>query len=256
MFQRSAFAAVLTTSVLATSRARADVPPPVGPPPAQGQSPGTGGLPPIPPPSGPVTPGQPPTTVPGSDQLPPIPPPDNRPSNPQNPNPNVNNYPVYGWYGDMYQDIYYTSYYFQQVEYWAYNEYYRTGYKEVYDLYIYAGYLRTAMTEYYWSFYDEYHQPKQYGWGYGSRGDFNYGYEYWIRPLYFQFLNYGYKYYHKYSKYKNFDYKNYHNYMYYAGRYYHDYTRCNFGLDGNDTGAKDDTEAFSLEQAAGFDVTQ
>src|SRR5262249_52792142 len=122
--------------------------------------------------------------------------------------------------------------------------------------YIYAGYMRTAMTAYYWSYYDQYQKPKHYNWGYPSRGGFNYGYEYWIRPLYYQYVKYAYNYYHKYSKYHNFDYNGYHDNMYYAAHYYHYFTRCNYGKNGNDTVAKDDTEALANEQAAGVDVTQ
>jgi hypothetical protein len=249
---------MLLTSMLASSWARADVPPPVGTPPGTGGSPGTGGmpgLPPIPPP-GTIQPGQPPATTPGSQNLPPIPPPDNRPSNPEYPDPSVNNYPPDPWYGDMYNDIYYTNYYFWLVEYWAYNEYYNTGYPEAYDVYIFAGYIRTAMTEYYWSLYDQYGHPRSFSWGRVTRGDFNYGFEWWIKPLYYQFLQYAYNYYYKYSNYSGFDYAGYHDHVYKAGRQYHDFCRCNFAKDGSDPKGKDDTQAFPLEKAAGFDVTQ
>jgi hypothetical protein len=261
-------------ALLASSVSSAQVAPPPGAPPGQGQSPGTGGLPPIPPP-GSVTPGQPPQTPPGIGNLPPLPGPGDRPSDEGYPDGTVNNTPSDDWYQDMYNQIYYTNYYYSQVEYYAYNEYANTGDYDAYNVYAYASYLRYSMQEYYWASYDQYGKPKHFPWGhygdgddYASRGDFDYGYYYYIRPLYLKFYEYAYKYYSKHHNWSYYDYyvdyydshnvkhHDKHNYMYESSRYYHKLTRCKGGHKGNDPQAKDDTVAYSTEQNAGIAVSE
>jgi hypothetical protein len=264
---RTLAVSAIFSALLASSVASAQVPTPLGPPPGQGQSPGTGGLPQIPPPPGSVTPGQPPSVPPGIGNLPSIPPPGNRPSDPHHPDPHVNNYPSDSWYQDMYNRIYYSNYFYAQVEYVSYNEYYQTGDYDAYNIYVISSYLRYLMQEYYWNAYDQYGHAKYYSWGRATRGDFYYGYYFWIKVLHNYLYEYAYKYYSKHYNWSGYDYyvdyvdqykvKHHekHNYFYEAARSYHELALCNDGFDGVDPQALDDTAAYSNEQAAGFNIT-
>jgi hypothetical protein len=250
--RRTSFALLAAAALLAPVVARADVPPPVVDPPANG-----GGNGAQPPPAPTPAPGNttPPQDPPGSGGLPPIPAPTGLGSNPEHPDPSVGNTPGAPWYDDMYQQIYYTSYYFSQIEEWAYGEYQRYGYDEIWNVYIYAAYLRVYMTEYYWNSYDQYEHPRSYPWGYATRGDFNYGYEYWVRPVYFKLIEAAGDYYDRYSESRGFDYGSYSGYVKPAFVQYHRFTKCNFGKNGKDPQAKDDDVAFASERRAGITVT-
>lgn len=242
---------VLAAAVLAGSSARADVPAPVGDPPPDGG--GTTVTPPPPPaePPPPTAPG-PPAVPPGVDRLPPIPPPADRGSNPAHPDPNVGNHPPRGWYDDMHRQIYDTNDQFSRIERWAYHEYASTGYEESWNIYVCAAYLRVYTAQYYWNAYEERGYPRSFSWGYPSRGDFNYGYHFYIRPVYLELLNALGGYYGHHAGSPGFDYPTYGRIVKPAIVQYHRFTRCNFGKNGKDALAKDDDRALALARTAGI----
>jgi hypothetical protein len=196
-----------------------------------------------------VPPGQPPTTPPGSGNLPPIPPPAGYPSGDGNPYPGgYTNTPAPAWYNDMWTQIYYSNYYFSQLEYWAYNEYASNHYYEVYIVYIYAAYLRTLMDQYYWNYYDQ-QGPKYFPWGWATRGDFNYGFYFWVLPVYHELLVYAYNYHSKYHPYPS---SPYYTHLRNAANQYHKFANCEGGADGADVYAQPDQDAYNLEHALGL----
>jgi hypothetical protein len=250
--RRTSFAMLAAAALLSPVLARADVPPPVVDPPANG---GGGGVQPPPAPTPDPGSTNPPQDPSGGNSLPPIPPPSGLGSNPEHPDPSVGNTPPAPWYNDMYEQIYYSSYYFSQIEEWAWGEYQRYGYDEIWNVYIYAAYLRVYMTEYYWNAYDQYEQPRTYSFGHATRGDFNYGYEYWVRPVYFKLVEATGDYYGHYSGSPGFDDGQYQGYVKPAFVQYHRFTKCNFGKNGKDPLAKDDDKAFAFERSAGITVS-
>jgi hypothetical protein len=263
MIRRTAVSALVTSALLVAISASAEVPSPVGAPPPAGESPATGDLPPIPPPPS-DTPAEPPATPTDADELPPIPAPEGRPSNPQHPDPNVGNRPPASWYTDMYHEVYDSSYYYSKMERWAYHEYTRTHSQDAYNLYVYAAYLRYYTTQYFWTFYEygsdhKTIQPKYYSrWGYhATRGDYNYAYHYYIRPVYREYVRYASYYYNRHYRDRDYNYDygygKYSDHAYYASKHYHSYVKCNYGKNGTDPQAKDDTEMASWEQSAGIE---
>jgi hypothetical protein len=263
MLRRSMLTALLLSTIFVGNVASADIIAPVGD--GNGApAPGKTSNPPIPPRTEPRPgPKDPPAqTPPGSDKVPAHDSPKGRPSNPRHPDPNVGNRPPPGWYDDMYDQIYNTSYYFSQVEEWAYHEYSRTGYSEVYNVYIYASYMRYTMTAYFWNYFEydssQKIQPRYFPeWGgNATRGDFNYNYYYYVRPIYREFLRYSGEYY------RGRSHENDYNHDYGYGRYteksehsysqYHSFSRCNNGKNGADPLAQDDTEVLAEEIAAGI----
>src|SRR5205085_355567 len=92
-------------------------------------------------------------------------------------------------------------------------------------------------------------------WGYPSRGDFNYGFEWWLRPVYVQFTRYASSYYGQYASHPDFDRAGYTDHMKSAMVRYHKLTRCNFGKNGKDLQSKDDDQAMVVERQAGITLT-
>jgi hypothetical protein len=248
-FRQSTFAAIGAALLFATSSVKADVPPPVGPAPSDGG----GGSVSAPSPSDLGS--SAPSTPPGIGDLPPIPPPSNRASNPEHPDPSVGNYPSDSWYQDMYDQIYDSSDYYSQLEDWAYQQYYQTGYVEIWNVYIYASYLRVYLNQYYWNSYGSSGSPLSFSWGHASRGDFNYGYFFYIRPVYQKLIEASGDYYSNYHTRSDFDARQYSGHMKPAMVQYHRFTRCNFGKNGLDRQAKDDDALLPAERAAGVSLT-
>jgi hypothetical protein len=149
------------------------------------------------------------------------------------------NKPPMDWYKDMYKQLYDMQQHAQHMQ---------KGYYS-HELTYYASYLYYVLDKLYASTYVSYGQPKQYAWGYPTRGDFNHVYYYWIRPLYKKMVYHSAHYYNSLDPYYYPSYKQ-NFYPMYDG--YHSLTRCMFGQNGNDPKAEDDTEWTKLEASAGF----
>ena len=183
------------------------------------------------------------------------------------------NRPGIAWYQDIYGEMYSSYYYFGEIEKWAYNTYYNTyhadsRYRDVYDMYVYASYVRYYFQSYFWTYfgYNESGQitPKYYDFEYGGnryhsyawRGDFNYNYYYYIKPVYHGYLKYAARYHqrHKHdSDYnRNYGYGTYEGHGRNAKRQYQSYVHCLYGSEGGDTMAAEDYTALSLEDDAGL----
>jgi len=278
-------------SVGAVSTAQTALPPipapPNAPPPASFPSDGAnGGTTPVdPPPPPPVPTPQPPANAPGTDQLPPITPGANGKDSATPPasdpdvshDPDAYNRPPVEWYEDMYTQIYYSAAYFKNVEEWAYSTYYYyyshggspDYYKDVYELYEHASYMRHYFEAYFWNYYGydntgknivpryydfnyEGHHYHSYGW----RGDFTYNYKYYMEAQYHNYLKAAGKYYskHHHDNDYNHDY-GYGTYSYHAGNamnYFHGYRHCMRGKKSADAQAEQDPTASALEAAAGM----
>jgi hypothetical protein len=276
-------------SVGAVSFAATPVPPIPAPPgeapPAQFPSDGANGGTPVDPPPPPAVPPQtPPDNAPGTGALPPIAPGAGgmESATPPAGDPNVShdpdqyNRPGVDWYQDMYTQIYYSAQYFKKVEYWAHNTYYyyRTHggnydyYKDIYELYEYASYMRYYFESYFWNYYgyDQNHQyivPRYFDFkyeghnyhSYAWRGDFTYNYKYYIESAYHNYLKAAGKYYAKHHRdndyNRDYGYGRYSDHHGYAKGYYHGYRNCVRGKMSTDNLAEQDPIADSLEAAAG-----
>ena len=278
-------------SVGAVSFAATPVPPipapPGAPPPAQFPSDGAnGGTVNVDPPPPPATPPEtPPVVAPGTDAMPPITaggtgmpsatPPASDPN--VSHDPDTYNRPAIEWYEDMYTQIYYSAQTFRNVESWAYStyHYYRTHggnadyYKDIYELYEYASYLRTYFEEYFWNYYgydanNQYIVPRYFDFeyeghhfhSYAWRGDFTYNYKYYVESAYHNYLKAAGKYYskhhsdHDYGQ--DYGYGHYSDYAGSAKGYFHGYRNCVRGKMSTDGQAEQDPTAASLEAAAGL----
>ncbi|WP_141731848.1 hypothetical protein [Oligoflexus tunisiensis] len=149
------------------------------------------------------------------------------------------NTPSMDWYKDMHQQLYDMQQHAQAIQ----QSYYS------YELTYYAAYLYHVLDKLYHSTYDSYGKPKKYGWGYPTRGDFNYIYYYWIRPLYKKMIHHGGLYYSHTNPYYHQAYKKNFQSFYYG---YHSLTRCMYGKNSNDPQAEDDTAWVNMEAKAGF----
>jgi hypothetical protein len=287
-----AFALSLSAVALAADVPAIPAPPASAPPPAQFPSDGANGgqtvTPPAPPSTPPAAPpsdaNTPPSAPPlGAGNLPPIPPAAGGTDSAMPPTGDTSvshdkdeyNRPKIDWYKDIYNQIYQSYYYFGEVEKWAYHTYYDTyhadywNYKEVYEMYVYASYMRYYFQEYFWTYfeYDNVHGyvvPRYYDFDYEGkhfhsyawRGDFDYNYYYYVRPMYHEYLKHAGKYYSKHHHDNDYN----HDYGYgrysdhggHAKSHYYSYTNCLYGSMGTDTQAPSDDQAPSLEAAAGF----
>jgi hypothetical protein len=213
---------LLVSTLLSTvSLANADVPPPPGAP-GPDESPATG------------------QQAPGS-----LPPPVGHDTAVEHPDPRVGNDLSDEWFSAMHGEIYYAQQYTRDLKNWAYDYHPQ--------IYFYASWLDYLYDQYYYAHYDDRGQPRSYGYGRPTRGDFNYAYYYWIRPVYKQILSYSASYYDTYR------YNSGHGHKFYAYKRslkkvmdrYHSFVRCNYGFNGNDSQAQDDTELLELEAATG-----
>jgi len=112
------------------------------------------------------------------------------------------------WYGDMYEQIYNSYYYFGEIEKWAYANYYGKrhagwsyeGYKDIYELYVYASYVRYYIQSYFWTYYSyDGHavSPKVFDFDYEGRhfhtfawrGYYNYNFYYYVESMYRAYLH-------------------------------------------------------------------
>lgn len=113
----------------------------------------------------------------------------------------------------------------------------------------YATWLMSVTQQYYaLAFLPDAH-PRPYGFGPMTRGDFNYYYYYWVRPIYFSLLHYATDYYAAHLGSPGIG--AYENLIGSVAWNYHALVRCNYGLDGDDAGAREDLSAEDLERTAG-----
>jgi hypothetical protein len=188
----------------------------------------------------------PPVQAPEFDDSGSIPPPSNLPTSVQHEDSSVDNTPPESWYQDMHGAIYYGQQSTRDFKNWSYGK--------SSEIYKYAHKLDQYYDNYYWNAYGHDGRPTRYSWGYASRGDFNYGYYYYIRPIYVKVL-YAAKAYYKshYSNGYSYEYNTYYKPLIQKFVYqYHYLTKCNYGKNGNDPKAADDTEVQGLEAELGL----
>lgn len=92
--------------------------------------------------------------------------------------------------------------------------------------------------------------PISYPYGRMTRGDFNYYFFYWLQPIYYNILYQAADYYRVHSRETNIvEYK---EKLRKVVSSYHGLVKCNYGFNGNDNGALEDSEANAEEAAAGI----
>jgi hypothetical protein len=217
-------ATLAATVLLMASSAFAQVPPPPGNAPGVGESPGT-----------------------GQNEPAPLPSPIGRNTSVRHPDWRVGNSLGDDWYPAMHGDIYFFQEQVKKLMDWS-KDYHHGIYHK-------AHWLNFLIEKYYFSCYDQHGKARWYNYGRCTRGDFNYYYFYWIRPVYYNLLRQSADYYreykHKHSHaHKVREYKGYIKEVVYK---YHRFTKCNYGFNGDDNRAQDDVEAGSFEDDLGVD---
>ncbi len=182
------------------------------------------------------------------------------------------------WYGDIYDSIYNSYYYFGEIEKWAYANYYGkqasgaaySSYKDIYEVYVYASYCRYYLQTYFWTYFS-YNgssvSPQYFKFSYEGksfdtfawRGYFNYNYYYYVDTIYKAYLGKAATYFKNHgSDYNNEVWYNGQSYGTYSSvhsnmkMYFHELQNCEYGFMSTDTAAYQDTEVPGLEAAAGI----
>ncbi|HLT39070.1 MAG TPA: hypothetical protein VK034_22455 [Enhygromyxa sp.] len=151
------------------------------------------------------------------------------------------NKPGDAWYRDMAEQMYNLQESLDDMADWGADH----------DPYVeyYAVWMRSVVQQYYALGYDK-GKPRKYSHGRMTRGDFNYYYYYWVRPIYFTMLHYS-AYYYK-SHIRSSDVEIYREVLHEVVESYHGLVLCNYGFNGDDEDAREDLRAQLAEQAAGF----
>jgi hypothetical protein len=84
-----------------------------------------------------------------------------------------------------------------------------------------------------------------------TRGDYNYYFYYWVRPIYFSLLYYSTQYYESHRGDSQIPY--YKDMLYKVSSSYHPLVLCNYGFNGNDMGSREDLRAKRAEDRAGLE---
>ncbi|MFW7381076.1 MAG: hypothetical protein ACOH5I_19830 [Oligoflexus sp.] len=150
----------------------------------------------------------------------------------------LGNHPSKVWYQDMYKSL-------NDMKKSAYQ---MASYSKSYEVSYYSDWLYQALDQYmnqtyvydYNQYYPRYYSKWKY---YATRGDHNYFYYYYVRPLYYQTLR-------ELAKLPNSEAAIYQRYTRQFIKSYRYYTRCNYGHNGNDPRAAWDDEAIPFEESA------
>jgi hypothetical protein len=218
-------ASLAATVLMMASTALAQVPPPPGAAPGANESPATG----------------------QNDQAP-LPQPTGRNTSVRHPDWRVGNALTDDWFTAMHGDIYYMQQHVQQLKSWAHNY--------NHQIYRHADWLNYLLTQYYEKHYDQHGRPRWYHYGRSTRGDFNYEYYYWLRPVYRRLLCHAAEYYREYRHRNGHAHKvrEYRGYMREVVYKYHRLTKCNYGFNGDDNRAQDDSEVAAEEDDLGAEL--
>ncbi len=215
----------------------AEIKPPPGAVPEQGQAPATG----QPAPSDPQNPPEMPAPqdlqcAPGGEAAVCDP---QHPGNEEGQQPN--NTPGDAWFKDMATQMFELQESLKGLSNWSQG---RAPYIEYYTQWL------LAMTQQYYAlgFYPS-GVPRTYSYGRMTRADFNYYFYYWLRPVYYNLLYSSANYYsfHRGGP----DYYIYQKSLYDVAHNYHDLVACNYGFNADDKGAREDMEAGKSEAKAG-----
>jgi hypothetical protein len=113
----------------------------------------------------------------------------------------------------------------------------------------YSEWLQSVTQQYYESAYHD-GVPRQYPFGRMTRGDFNYILFYWVQPIYYNLLYQASEYYRSHSSESHIS--EYKSAMKSVSSAYHGLVKCNYGFNGEDSGALEDSEAQEFEATAGI----
>lgn len=153
-----------------------------------------------------------------------------------------NNHPGPAWYDDMAYRMYELQESLEDMSSWAASE-------DVY-IYYYARWLMAVVQQYYALAYDGQGEPREYPYGKMTRGDFNYVFYYWVRPIYYSLMYYSAEYYEE-----NEDEPQIPEYQQRLGDVadsYHPLVLCNYGFNGDDDGSREDLSVRNVEARAGI----
>ncbi|HWN66554.1 MAG TPA: hypothetical protein VNM90_02880 [Haliangium sp.] len=152
------------------------------------------------------------------------------------------NKPQPAWYSDMAYRMYELQESLEEMSAWASGE-------DSY-IYYYSTWMKSVAQQYYALGYDDDGEPREYPYGKMTRGDYNYVYYYWVRPIYYSLMYYSAQYYevHKYEP-QIGEYK---KRLGYVADSYHPLVLCNYGFNGDDKGSREDLAAKKAEGRAGI----
>ncbi len=214
------------------------IPPPPAQAPAEGQSPATGQAappdanepPPIAPPEGKRCTSEPDQSVcdPG------------HPGNPEGVKPG--NTPPDAWYSAMAGEMYDLQEGLEKMSAWSSSH--NAGL-----LRYYCEWLQSVTQQYYEIAFSG-GGPRQYPFGRMTRGDFNYVLFYWVQPIYYNVLYQAADYYRGHAHESHMS--EYMSAMQGVASAYHGLVKCNYGFNGRDSGALEDSQAREFEIRAGI----
>lgn len=160
------------------------------------------------------------------------------------------NTPGPAWYDDMHQRMYDLQESLDDMIEWAEGE----DDPDIEAMCYYATLMQALVQQYYALAYDSSGEPRQYPFGKMTRGDYNYFFYYWVRPIYYYgLLYYAVRYYEENQdegalKSQNDEYLEHLDHVVQA---YHPVVLCNYGFKGDDKGAREDLDAQAAEERAG-----
>lgn len=121
------------------------------------------------------------------------------------------------------------------------------------EMLFHAEWLQSVLQLSFWDMFSAFGVPKVYPFGAPTRGDFNYHYYHFMRPIYYNLIYRAQDFYSAYEYYlSEAEYTEYVSVMSSLSETYHAFTRCQYGFNGADTEALEDSDAYSEEAKAGF----
>jgi hypothetical protein len=142
------------------------------------------------------------------------------------------------WYDDMAEQMYDLQESLDDMADWGMKHDTHVGY--------YATWMKSVVQQYYALGYGPSGKPRSYSHGRMTRGDYNYYYYYWVRPIYYSMLYYAAEYYESHTEVSEYE-----TLMYEVARSYRSMVRCNYGFNGDDADAREDLFMQKAEQRAG-----
>jgi hypothetical protein len=152
------------------------------------------------------------------------------------------NTPGDAWYRDMAKQMFELQEALDPVIAWSS--------KEAPQMAYFAEWMQSLVQQYHELGFHPNNNPREHAHGRMTRGDFNYILVYWVQPVYYNVLYSASDYYRAHAG--SPEISEYRRMLDPVMSNYHDLVRCNYGFNGNDKGALEDSEAYPVESSAGL----
>jgi hypothetical protein len=156
------------------------------------------------------------------------------------------NTPGDAWYKDMAKQMYELQQALDPMITWSATQSPQMAY--------FGKWMQSVIQEYYELGFNPNGTPRKYDYGRMTRGDYNYILVYWVQPIYYNILYTASDYYSTHAG--SSEISQYRKLLSPVVSNYHDLVRCNYGFNGDDNGALEDSEAYPVESRAGLGRTR